>query len=91
MDDMVSFYKDFGVGKLGLHKAFRIGHDEEGKVEIQPITRIAHVKIDDLVGYEIAKKKLIDNTEAFVQGERRTTVCSLVMREPVNLPVSRES
>jgi len=68
MDDMVSFYKDFGVGKLGLHKAFRIGHDEEGKVEIQPITRIAHVKIDDLVGYEIAKKKLIDNTEAFVQG-----------------------
>ena len=68
MDDMVSFYKDFGVGKLGLHKAFRIGHDEEGKVEIQPITRIAHVKIDDLVGYEIAKKKLIDNTEAFVKG-----------------------
>ena len=68
IDYMVSFYKDFGVGKLGLHKAFRIGHDEEGKVEIQPITRIAHVKIDDLVGYEIAKKKLIDNTEAFVQG-----------------------
>ena len=32
MDDMVSFYKDFGVGKLGLHKAFRIGHDEDGKV-----------------------------------------------------------
>ena len=34
MDDMVSFYKDFGVGKLGLHKAFRIGHDENGKVEL---------------------------------------------------------
>lgn len=76
MDDMVSFYKDFGVGKLGLHKAFRIGHDEEGKVEIQPITRIAHVKIDDLVGYEIAKKKLIDNTEAFVQG-RKANNCLL--------------
>ena len=71
-----SFYKDFGVGKLGLHKAFRIGHDEEGKVEIQPITRIAHVKIDDLVGYEIAKKKLIDNTEAFVQG-RKANNCLL--------------
>lgn len=76
MDDMVSFYKDFGVGKLGLHKAFRIGHDEDGKVEIQPITRIAHVKIDDLVGYEIAKKKLIDNTEAFVQG-RKANNCLL--------------
>ena len=28
MKDMVQFYKDFGVGKLGLHKAFRVGHDE---------------------------------------------------------------
>ena len=31
--------------------------------------RIAHVKLDDLVGYEIAKKKLVDNTEAFVKGK----------------------
>ena len=67
MDDMVQFYKVFGVGKLGLHKAFRI----DGTVtpaRIVPITNIAHVHLDDLVGYEIAKKKLIDNTEAFVQG-----------------------
>lgn len=67
MDDMVQFYKEFGVGKLGLHKAFRI----DGTVtpaRIVPITNIAHVYLDDLVGYEIAKKKLIDNTEAFVQG-----------------------
>ena len=62
MDDMVQFYKEFGVGKLGLHKAFRI----DGTVtpaRIVPITNIAHVHLDDLVGYEIAKKKLIDNTE----------------------------
>ena len=67
MDDMVQFYKEFGVGKLGLHKAFHI----DGTVtpaRIVPITNIAHVHLDDLVGYEIAKKKLIDNTEAFVQG-----------------------
>ena len=67
MDDMLQFYKEFGVGKLGLHKAFRI----DGTVtpaRIVPITNIAHVHLDDLVGYEIAKKKLIDNTEAFVQG-----------------------
>ena len=73
---VTQFYKEFGVGTFGLHKAFRIGHDEDGKVEIQPITRIAHVKIDDLVGYEIAKKKLIDNTEAFVQG-RKANNCLL--------------
>ena len=35
MADMVQFYKDFGVGKLGLHKAFRVGRDENDKVEIQ--------------------------------------------------------
>ena len=69
MDDMVQFYKEFGVGKLGLHKAFRI----DGTVtpaRIVPITNIAHVHLDDLVGYEIAKKKLIDNTKAFVEGKK---------------------
>ena len=30
MDIMTAFYKDFGVGKLGLHKAFRVEHTEEG-------------------------------------------------------------
>ena len=64
---ITQFYKEFGVGKLGLHKAFRIEHTEEG-ARIVPITKIAHVHLDDLVGYEMAKKKLIDNTEAFVQG-----------------------
>ena len=69
MKDMTLFYQEFGVGKLGLHKAFRIQHKEDG-AEIIPITKTAHVKLDDLVGYEIAKKKLIENTEAFVQGKK---------------------
>ena len=72
---VTQFYKEFGVGKLGLHKAFRVAHDEEG-VHIVPITRIAHVQLDELVGYESAKKKLIDNTEAFVKG-RRANNCLL--------------
>ncbi len=76
MEDMVEFYRDFGVGTLGLHKAFRVGHDGDGQVVIQPITNIAHVHLDDLVGYEIAKKKLIDNTEAFVEG-RKANNCLL--------------
>lgn len=66
---MTQFYKEFGVGKFGLHKAFRIEHTEAG-ADIVPITKIAHVHLDDLVGYEIAKKKLIENTEAFVKGEK---------------------
>lgn len=66
---VIDFYRRFGVGKLGLHKAFRIAHDESG-AKIVPITNITHVNLDDLVGYEGAKKKLIDNTEAFLKGKR---------------------
>lgn len=73
---LTQFYQEFGVGKLGLHKAFRVEHPEGGGVEIVPITNIAHVHLDDLVGYEIAKKKLIDNTKAFVEG-RQANNCLL--------------
>ncbi len=76
MEQMMSFYKEFGVGKLGLHKAFRIEHGQKGEVNIVPITKIAHVNLEDLVGYEIQKKKLIENTEAFVKG-RKANNCLL--------------
>ncbi|MDD2978728.1 MAG: ATP-binding protein [Hespellia sp.] len=72
---LTAFYKEFGVGKFGLHKAFRIEHFEDG-AEIVPITNIAHVQLDDLIGYESAKKKLIDNTKAFVEG-RKANNCLL--------------
>lgn len=65
---VTDFYKEFGVGKFGLHKAFRVAHDENDNVLIKPITNITHVYLEDLVGYEIPKQKLIDNTEAFIEG-----------------------
>lgn len=67
-DKLVEFYKETGVGKLGLNKAFRIEMDENDKSVLVPVTSIEHVYLDDLVGYEIQKKKLIDNTEDFVSG-----------------------
>ena len=72
---LTEFYKEYGVGKFGLHKSFRIVHDETG-VHIEPILNIAHVALDDLVGYEIPKKKLTDNTDAFVAG-RKANNCLL--------------
>lgn len=72
---LTQFYKEFGVGKLGLHKAFRVEHTDGG-VQIVPITNIAHVHLDNLVGYQTAKQKLIANTEAFVEG-RRANNCLL--------------
>ena len=70
------FYRDFGCGKFGLHKAFRIIHDREDQMRIVPITNIAHVRLDDLIGCEIQKKKLRENTEAFLAG-RRANNCLL--------------
>lgn len=67
--EVTDFYREFGVGKLGLHKAFRIEHEGQG-AKIVPIANIAHVHLADLVGYELAKQKLLDNTEAFVQGKQ---------------------
>lgn len=66
---LTRFYKEYGVGKFGLHKSFRIEHDENG-VHIRPILNIAHVHLDDLIGYELPKKKLTDNTDAFVNGKK---------------------
>lgn len=74
-ETLTEFYRDYGVGKFGLHKSFRIVH-KEGGVHIEPILNIAHVKLSDLVGYELAKQKLVDNTEAFVSG-RKANNCLL--------------
>ncbi|MCR5268758.1 MAG: ATP-binding protein [Lachnospiraceae bacterium] len=89
-DRVTQFYKEYGVGKFGLHKAFRVEHltrEEvliadgnnamaDSEVYIKPITNIPHVYLDDLVGYESAKKQLIENTEAFLAG-RKANNCLL--------------
>lgn len=73
-DIVTTFYKDYGVGMFGLNKAFRIKDKETGDVEFLPINNMDKVMLDDLIGYEIQKKKLIDNTEAFVQGKKANNV-----------------
>ncbi len=72
---LTEFYQAYGVGTLGLHKAFRVVHEEEG-TRIVPIRNISHVQLDGLIGYEIPKKKLLENTEAFVSG-RKANNCLL--------------
>lgn len=73
-DLVTDFYKDYGVGMFGLNKAFRIRDKESGEVEFLPINNMDKVMLDDLIGYEIQKKKLVDNTEAFVQGKKANNV-----------------
>ena len=43
MASLVNFYGEFGVGKFGLNKAFRLRENSDGTATIEPITNIAHV------------------------------------------------
>ena len=70
---VTDFYRDYGVGMFGLNKAFRIRKDN-GSLELIPITNTQEVLLSDLVGYELQKKKLIDNTRAFIEGKKSNNV-----------------
>ena len=73
-DIITGFYKEYGVGKFGLNKAFRINDDNKEKEFLIPITATSDVQLEDLVGYELQKQKLIANTEAFVEGRMANNV-----------------
>ena len=69
-DGVTEFYKAYGVGMFGLNKAFRIAEKGENDIAFVPINTMDKVMLDDLIGYEIQKKKLVENTENFVQGRK---------------------
>lgn len=73
---VTDFYKAYGVGMFGLNKAFRIssGKGGDGQLIFHPINNMDKVMLADLVGYEIQKKKLVDNTRAFVEGRKANNV-----------------
>jgi len=70
---VTDFYRDYGVGMFGLNKAFRIKRDQ-GTLNLVPITNTQEVILSDLVGYEIQKQKLVDNTRAFIEGRKSNNV-----------------
>ncbi|MGN0803528.1 MAG: ATP-binding protein [Candidatus Faecivicinus sp.] len=67
-DLVTAHYRDHGVGMFGLNRAFRIRPAADGGVEFCAINNIDTVVLDDLIGYEVQKKELRDNTAAFVLG-----------------------
>jgi uncharacterized protein len=70
---ITSFYLRYGVGMFGLNKAFRVGEKPEEELLLS-ITNTGNVVLDDLIGYERQKQKLIDNTEAFIHGRHANNV-----------------
>lgn len=73
-DIITGFYKEYGVGKFGLNKAFRVNDDNKEEEFLIPITATSDVQLEDLIGYDLQKQKLIANTEAFVNGRMANNV-----------------
>lgn len=74
LNTVCDFYKDAGVGCIGLFKAFRVGHDDNDRPVITPVISVEHKYLKDLIGYDIQKKKITDNTEAFLVGSKANNV-----------------
>ena len=73
-DCVTGFYRDYGVGMFGLNKAFRIQESYDEGVDFIAINNMDKVMLDDLIGYEIQKEKLVNNTRAFVEGKAANNV-----------------
>ncbi len=85
---VTDFYKNYGVGMLGLNTAFRIaeivpGAAEDKKsvdfclgngIKCTPIKNTDKVSLNDLVGYEVQKQRLRENTESFLAGNPANNV-----------------
>lgn len=74
LNTVCDFYKDAGVGCIGLFKAFRVGLDDNDRPVITPVISVEHKYLKDLIGYDIQKKKITDNTEAFLAGSKANNV-----------------
>lgn len=73
-DHITQFYYQYGVGMFGLNKAFRIRETSAGGIDFAAINNMEQVMLKDLIGYEIQKQKLVDNTKAFVEGRKANNV-----------------
>ena len=92
---VTDFYKNYGVGMIGLNKAFRtvaardISKEDNFSrsgdsaswntyygedIQFIPINNTDEIHLSDLIGYDIQKKKLRDNTEAFLAGKPANNV-----------------
>lgn len=64
---ITGFYRDHGVGLLGLNRAFRLARHKD-QVSLEPVTNPSGIHLTDLIGIGTQKQRLCQNTEAFLQG-----------------------
>ena len=70
---LTDYYRQYGFGVFAMNRAFRVRRGAGG-VEFLPISNIDGAMLDDLLGYELQKRELRRNTEAFLDGRHANNV-----------------
>ena len=70
---MTDYYRQYGYGLFAMNRAFRIQR-RDGVLEFLPISNVDGVRLEDLLGYELQKRELRRNTDAFLAGKRANNV-----------------
>ena len=68
LDILCEYYLKYGSGDLSLSDAFRVKSDDDDKIVLIPIVNAQESRFDDLIGYEMQKTELIQNTQKFIDG-----------------------
>ncbi|MDE5549517.1 MAG: ATP-binding protein [Clostridia bacterium] len=82
LKQIINFYSVYGVGELGLNKAFRVVAKDtlpEKKIthhtsQLLPTANMDKKGLSDIIGYELQKQKVIENTKAFLDGKPANNV-----------------
>lgn len=70
---LTSYYAQNGCGIFSIYSAFRVD-DSFGSMSLVPIVDTEKSTFDQLIGYDMQKKELIQNTEKFIQGSGSNNV-----------------
>ncbi len=69
-----AFYQRYGIGDFAIYRAFRFEREANGELKLLAIRNMDEVMLDDLVGYQMQKEMLVENTKAFVEGRNANNV-----------------
>ena len=67
LENIIEFYKQYGTGIFGEYRAF-VWENRDGDCYLRGIEAPDPVRLEELVGYEHQKKKIIENTKQFLSG-----------------------
>lgn len=65
---LAHYYRKNGCGQFGLYKGFRWQRRSDGTGYLEGIDNIDPIKMDDLIGYDIQKQRIIENTKLLLAG-----------------------